>query len=46
MSKKSVKRENPEEIIDSFESWLERQKPKPVKAKPGFIADEKIKGSE
>jgi hypothetical protein len=36
------KEANAEEIIDSFESWLERQTPKPVRARPGFLADAKI----
>ena len=31
-----------EKVIDSFESWLERQPDKPVRAKHGFIGDEKI----
>jgi hypothetical protein len=36
------KEANLEEVIDSFESWLERQKSKPVRAKSGFIGDAKI----
>lgn len=31
-----------EKIIDSFEGWLEKQPPKAVRAKHGFIADAKI----
>ena len=31
-----------EKILDSFESWLERQPSKPVRAKRGFIGDAKI----
>jgi len=31
-----------ESVIDSFESWLEKQPPKPAIAKHGFMADEKI----
>jgi hypothetical protein len=44
MPKKSAKQkeEEAEKVIDSFESWLEKQPPKPVRARPGFIADEKI----
>jgi hypothetical protein len=44
MPKKSAKQkeEEAEKVIDSFESWLERQPPKTVRARPGFIADEKI----
>jgi hypothetical protein len=34
-----------EKVIDSFEGWLEKQKSKPVKAKPGFIAEAKIERS-
>jgi hypothetical protein len=34
-----------EKVIDSFESWLEKQPPKPVRAKSGFIGDAKIEGS-
>ncbi len=30
-------------LPDVFESWLEKQKVKPVHAKPGFLAEEKIK---
>jgi hypothetical protein len=29
-------------LPDVFESWVERQKEKPVKAKSGFIAEKKI----
>jgi hypothetical protein len=29
-------------VPDVFESWVERQKEKPAKAKPGFIAEKKI----
>ena len=36
---------NLERVVDSFESWLEKQKPKPVRAKSGFIADAKIEES-
>ncbi len=34
-----------ESVIDSFESWLEKQPPKPAVAKHGFMGDEKIKES-
>ena len=27
-----------EEVLDSFESWLSRQKPKAVRARPGFTS--------
>jgi hypothetical protein len=33
-----------ESVIDSFESWLEKQPPKPAIAKHGFIGDVKIEG--
>jgi hypothetical protein len=48
MPKKRAKKNEfgAEEILDSFESWLERQTPKPARARPGFIADAKIEGSE
>ena len=29
-------------LPDVFEDWIEKQKATPVKAKPGFIAEEKI----
>ncbi|MDA4112834.1 MAG: hypothetical protein OK474_02190 [Thaumarchaeota archaeon] len=29
-----------EEVLDSFESWLQRQKPKAAKARPGFTSGE------
>lgn len=29
-----------EEILDSYESWLKRQRPKEVKAKAGFTSGE------
>ena len=29
-----------EEILDSFESWLKRQRPKDAKAKAGFTGGE------
>jgi len=29
-------------IPDAFETWIEKQRVKPVKARPGFIAEEKI----
>ncbi|MGH9918476.1 MAG: hypothetical protein ACRD6W_06380 [Nitrososphaerales archaeon] len=45
MPKRSAKQKEAEKIVDSFEDWLERQPPRPVRAKPGFIADEKIKES-
>ena len=32
-----------EEILDSFESWLKRQRPKEVKAKAGFTNGEPAK---
>jgi hypothetical protein len=44
-SKVKQKEANLEEVIDSFESWLEKQPDKPVRAKSGFIADVKIEGS-
>ena len=31
-----------EEVIDSFESWLKRQRPKDVKAKAGFTGGQKV----
>lgn len=34
-----------ESVLDSFESWLEKQPVKPVRAKHGFLADERIEGS-
>jgi len=44
--RKAKKKEaNLENVIDSFESWLERQPPKPVRARSGFIGDAKIEGS-
>jgi hypothetical protein len=39
---KKRKEAEAEKVVDSFESWLEKQRPKPVRAKPGFIADKKI----
>ncbi len=44
MPKKRAKRKEAE-IVDSFESWLEKQPAKPALAKHGFIADAKIEGS-
>jgi hypothetical protein len=32
-----------EEVLDSFESWLKRQRPKEVKAKAGFTSGEQPK---
>ena len=29
-------------VIDSFESWLEKQPVKPARAKHGFVGDAKI----
>jgi len=34
-----------EKVLDSYESWLEGQRPKTVVAKHGFIADVKIEES-
>jgi hypothetical protein len=34
-----------EKIVDSFESWLERQPFKPARAKSGFVGDAKIEDS-
>lgn len=33
------------ESVDSFESWIEKQPPKPALAKHGFIAEAKIEES-
>ena len=41
MPRKKAKRKEAE-VVDSFESWLERQPPKPALAKHGFVADAKI----
>ncbi len=48
MPTKKPKREetNLEDVIDSFESWLERQTPKPVRAKHGYVADVKIEENQ
>jgi hypothetical protein len=43
MPRSKEKREahtNTEEVLDSFESWLKRQKPKAVRARPGFTSGE------
>jgi hypothetical protein len=32
-----------EEVLDSFESWLKRQRPKDVRAKPGFVGGEQAR---
>ena len=40
--RKAEKKADPEEVIDSFESWLEKQPVKPAKAKHGFVGDAKI----
>jgi len=47
MPRKKQKWEEPdmEKVIDSFEGWLEKQPSKPVRAKHGFIGDEKIEES-
>jgi len=45
-TKKKGRKASPEDVLDSYESWLERQRPKPVTAKHGFIADATIKESE
>ena len=34
-----------ENVLDSFESWLERQAPKHARARHGFSPDEKIGSS-
>jgi hypothetical protein len=39
---KAEKKAGSEEVIDSFESWLEKQPVKPARAKHGFVADAKI----
>ena len=39
--RKKEKREGPDEV-DSFETWIEKQPPKPALAKHGFVADAKI----
>ncbi len=45
-TRKTKKQEtNLEDVIDSFEHWLEQQTPKPVRAKHGFIAEAKIEES-
>lgn len=44
MPRKKDKRKGAE-MVDSFESWIERQPPKPALAKHGFIADAKIEES-
>jgi hypothetical protein len=31
-----------EEILDSYESWLKRQRPKDVKSKAGFTGGEQV----
>ena len=48
MPRKKAKRkkEEAEEIVDSFERWLERQPPKPALAKHGFVADAKIEDGQ
>jgi len=38
---KRKSRTGTEEILDSYEAWLKRQKPKDVKAKGGFTGGEK-----
>lgn len=44
--KKATQRQaTDEDVIDSFESWLEKQSPKPALAKHGFVADAKIEES-
>ncbi len=45
MPKSKVKRNahtGTEEVLDSFESWLKRQRPKDVKSKPGFTSGEQL----
>ncbi|MDA4118435.1 MAG: hypothetical protein OK455_08850 [Thaumarchaeota archaeon] len=44
-SKKTTQKGEAENIIDSFESWLEKQPDKPVRARSGFIGDAKIEAS-
>ena len=44
-SKAKWKEPEMEKVIDSFEGWLEKQQSKPVRAKHGFIGDEKIEGN-
>ena len=47
MAKKNAKQKEVEneKIIDSFESWLDRQPSKAVRARHGFSADAKIQDS-
>jgi len=42
MPRKKEKRKEVVDVVDSFESWLEKQPSKPVLAKHGFLADAKI----
>ncbi len=46
MPRKSAKQKEleAESVLDSFEAWLEKQSPKPVKARPGFLSTERIEG--
>ena len=44
-SKAKQKEADAEGILDSFESWLDKQPSKSVKAKPGYIGEAKIEGS-
>ncbi len=32
-------------VLDVYENWLEKQKARPVRAKPGFISAEKTQSS-
>ena len=48
MPKSKAKRKSKtgtEEVIDSYESWLKRQKPTAVKAKAGFTGGEQAKSA-
>jgi hypothetical protein len=42
MPKKKPERNDAEDVVDSFDSWLIRQPAKPALAKHGFIAEAKI----
>jgi len=42
MPRKRTERNEAEDIVDSFDSWLDRQPAKPTLAKHGFIAEAKI----
>jgi hypothetical protein len=42
MPRKKAERNEAEDIVGSFDSWLDRQPAKPALAKHGFIAEAKI----